>query len=104
MFGAKYKKMELRKQDLDRSDFYQIHSYIQYYSPNVLFGGLIYPLSKQPEDNNYYADSLFENEEIYTGFIVDGFYVNNEMTAIDIIENEKCFLKRIENLIIKSGI
>ena len=33
---AKFKTMLLRKQDVDRSDFYQIHSYIQYYQTDCI--------------------------------------------------------------------
>jgi hypothetical protein len=39
--------MEIEKRDLDRSGFHQIHSYIQHYQPNVIAGGLFYPLSKE---------------------------------------------------------
>ena len=50
VFDAKYKRMKGEKNDVDRSDFFQIHTYIQYFlhtypEGRVLLGGLLYPLS-----------------------------------------------------------
>lgn len=104
VFDAKFKKMRLGKgkgnySDLDRSDFYQIHSYIQYYQPNIIVGGLIYPLSMEPNIEETHADSLFGNSNNSTSFVVDGVYVNKSMSMADIVENEFKFLERIDNLI-----
>ena len=99
VFDAKFKTMNFTKKDLDRSDFYQIHSYIQYYLPNVVLGGLIYPLSKDNEGRSSYANGLFESEVSDTRFIVDGIYVDSKMSEVGIIENEQKFLDRIEQLI-----
>lgn len=96
VFDAKFKTMKLRKNDLDREDFYQIHSYIQYYLPNVVLGGLIYPLSKDNDVNSSYANSLFESDQNDTGFIVDGIFVKEGMSEQEIITNEQSFLKRVE--------
>lgn len=99
VFDAKFKTMNFKQKDLDRDDFYQIHSYIQYYLPNVVLGGLIYPLSKDNNGYSPYANSLFENKANDAGFIVDGVYVDGEMSEVDIIKNEQKFLGRIEQLI-----
>lgn len=77
VLGAKFKKMTMKGQDLDRSDFYQIHTYMQYYGENLLFGGLIYPLSVCHEGVGHpksYSKSLFDLEERVglSRFIVDG--------------------------------
>ena len=105
VLDAKFKKMwgedDKRKlKDVDRSDFYQIHSYIQYYQPNVLFGGLIYPFSKQVEPTNSHSSRLFGSANQKTKFIIDGIYVNERMNIENIIHNEKEFLSRIQNLMI----
>lgn len=77
VLGAKFKKMTMKGQDLDRSDFYQIHTYMQYYGENLLFGGLIYPLSVCHEGVGHpksYSKSLLDLEERMglSRFIIDG--------------------------------
>lgn len=76
VFDAKYKRMVGEKEDVDRSDFFQIHTYMHYFQhvyPNsrVLLGGLLYPW-----DTDELRDSthnLFgENGSFNTKFIVDG--------------------------------
>ena len=97
VFDAKFKTMRFIKNDLDRSDFYQIHSYIQYYEPEVILGGLIYPLSKELNKTKTHSDQLFGlNGRSDIKFIVDGIYMNEEMNMRSLIEEEINFLKRIE--------
>lgn len=99
VLDAKFKKMRMLKDDLDRSDFYQIHSYIQYYEPDVLFGGLVYPLSTAHKSASSHSFTLYGKENNNTGFIVDGICVNENLGMAEIIENENQFLARIEQLI-----
>ena len=99
VFDAKFKAMRFVKQDLDRDDFYQIHSYIQYYLPKVTLGGLLYPLSKDNDGDSNYANSLFENEENDIGFIIDGVFVNEEMSEEEITINEQRFLERLGKIV-----
>lgn len=101
VLDAKFKNMELKKKDVDRNDFYQIHSYIQYYQPNVLFGGLIYPLGKNINTLNTHSKNLFGQSQHESTFIVDGIYVKDDMSMNEIIESESAFLKRLEKLIDK---
>ena len=96
VFDAKFKKMKGRKQDLDRSDFYQIHTYMQYYIPNVIFGGLIYPLSKELSEVKSISNGLFDEQQFTPNFIVDGIYVNQQMDSETLIKSEQEFLNRIE--------
>lgn len=98
VFDAKFKNMRLEGRDLDRSDFYQIHTYIQYYQPNVLFGGLIYPLSNPLVSEKSHSPNLFGHDPS-TPFIVDGIHVNETMQMEQIIENEHAFVSRINDLI-----
>ena len=101
ILDAKFKTMLLRKQDVDRSDFYQIHSYIQYYQPHVLFGGLIYPLSKNLNTTKAHSENLFGQSQFDNGFIVDGISVDPSMSMHEIMENENAFLNRVDILISK---
>ncbi|PQB07551.1 hypothetical protein BST83_10565 [Polaribacter filamentus] len=96
VFDAKFKKMDGKYKDLDRPDFYQIHTYMQYYMPNIIFGGLIYPLSKELSKEKSVSNGLFGNNINTPDFIVDGVYVNDTMDMTALIESENKFLKRIE--------
>ncbi len=54
VFDAKYKRMRGDKFDVDRTDFFQIHTYIQYFQHTypqgeVLLGGLLYPITAEEE-------------------------------------------------------
>ncbi len=96
VFDAKFKKMGMENWDLDRSDFYQIHSYIQYYRPAIIMGGLLYPLWKDIDVRKSYADRVFDNSESDIKFIVDGILVTKEMSIDTLIQNEKNFLLRLD--------
>mgnify|MGYP000270500377 CR=1 FL=1 len=99
VLDAKFKKMRGEGRDVDRSDFYQIHSYIQYYQPDVLFGGLIYPFSEQIDPTKSHSSSLYGSSPQKTKFILDGIYINEKMTMQNIINSENEFLSRVEGLI-----
>jgi 5-methylcytosine-specific restriction endonuclease McrBC regulatory subunit McrC len=99
VFDAKFKKMSFRKNDLDRGDFYQIHSYIQYYQSEVILGGLIYPLSKELCKRKTYSNSIFGKKTTDQFFIVEGIYVDETMEMSKIIENEEKFIFRIQETI-----
>ncbi|MBP2281693.1 5-methylcytosine-specific restriction endonuclease McrBC regulatory subunit McrC [Flavobacterium sp. CG_23.5] len=101
VFDAKFKKMRSIKKDVDRSDFYQIHSYIQYYQPNVLFGGLLFPFSQNINTEKAHSKSLFGNDNNVHSFVVDGVFIQKGMTMQDIARSENEFLSRIEYLIAK---
>ena len=99
VFDAKFKDILLNYNKLDRSDFYQIHTYIQYYEPNIILGGLIYPLSKPLVISKAHSETLFGKlSNNNTEFIVDGINVNNTMNMNELIDNERYFLSRIENI------
>ena len=83
VFDAKYKKMKKEmkedKLDVDRADFYQIHSYIQYFNNekmNVIAGGLLYPLSKTLENN--VSPSLFGEDKDEITFLIDGIEIDGD--------------------------
>ena len=85
VFDAKYKLMNGNKNDVDRTDVFQIHTYIQFvqhHMGNVVIGGLLYPISTEGEENKessilgtskFYSDNLFGIDgKPDTAFIVDG--------------------------------
>lgn len=69
VFDAKYKRMRgikssLKYSDVDRSDLFQIHTYIQYVQHNmgkVVVGGLLYPITQKGTNDD---GTAFENTDI----------------------------------------
>ena len=103
IWDAKYKDMQYRYYDYDRADFFQIHTYLQYYAQrrNVIAGGLLYPLSKLYDSEvqrRNRSDSLFGLERSSTQFIVEGIDFNN-LSKENIKEKEEAFLQRIATLL-----
>ncbi|OOW12000.1 McrC family protein [Acinetobacter sp. MF4640] len=104
VLDAKFKKMGMQNNDIDRSDLHQIHSYSGYYQNNLIASGLIYPLSKQLDIDKSYSDTLYGNNNNDVLFIVDGIYVYETQTMDDLIENENIFIKRMTDLIGKQDV
>ena len=100
VWDAKYKRMKYDFYDYDRSDFFQIHTYINYYQKNfsVMAGGLLYPLTKpytKEVENLNTSTSLFGEKKDSIKYFVDG--IDLTKTEMDnIIEEEKKFLNRIQ--------
>lgn len=118
VFDAKWKRMEYRSEDVDRTDFFQIHTYIQYYhreGHNVIAGGLLYPISSEEEKlKGNKTFSALHGIDDSTTFIVDGICFGDEikhgdegeMTEADWKKKKKmfedstdAFLERIRKLI-----
>jgi len=111
VFDVKYKRMQYsgRKQnsagDVDRSDFFQIHTYMAYYNGkqehNLKLGGLLYPIEAEYKNNKY--PSMLHDK---TQFIVDGIGLSNtpkesghdeqNIVKIELKENE--FIRDAEKL------
>lgn len=77
VLDAKYKNMKFRKEDLDRSDFFQIHTYMSYYlsQNNLLCGGLIYPFTGEIKNNS--STSLFQTSNCSAAFFIDGINIED---------------------------
>ncbi len=99
VFDAKFKRMQMAYNDLDRSDLFQIHTYLGYYNTEVIAGGLLYPLSNEINNDKAYSETLFGKGNNEITFIVDGVFVNNKMSFERVIENEKDFISRIAHII-----
>ena len=106
VFDTKYKKMKMQGKsqngagDVDRTDFFQINTYMSYYQNqgyNVVIGGLLYPMEKF-EKEQCHSQTWFENSN--TKFIVDGIDVSCESEILQIAEKEKAFLERLTEIII----
>ena len=132
VFDAKYKRMRgiksnVKNSDIDRSDFFQIHTYIQFvqhHLGNVVLGGLLYPISRKGYNddgtpyeyseseivdvNSYHADNLFgvdgkDNNRPRIPFIVDGIYcseTDNEETMKDSVD---AMIERIRKILNKTS-
>jgi 5-methylcytosine-specific restriction endonuclease McrBC regulatory subunit McrC len=120
VFDTKYKSMSFKGKsqydagDLDRNDFFQIHTYLSYYQNhgyNVLGGGLLYPM--KTDCSNCCAD-LFGKQN--TLFVVDGVKIpydfekhssgqknkgenpnNNHANLEELLKNERAFIQRISH-------
>jgi hypothetical protein len=113
VFDAKYKRMRGEKNDVDRSDFFQIHTYIQYFQHTypegrVLLGGLLYPLSKEERKENkplYTPSAMFGFFGRFdTKFVIDGVnctdcYNVEESGKDEMDRNVKEMIDRIRNCI-----
>lgn len=99
VLDAKFKKMRMKNNDIDRLDLHQIHSYSDYYQNNLVASGLIYPLSEPIDIDKSYSSTLYGSNNNDVPFIVDGVYVHENQTMKDLIENEDIFIKRMTKMI-----
>lgn len=106
VFDTKYKRMQYRGTrqnvwDVDRNDFFQIHTYMTYYQNapgiNLIGGGLIYPLSKPYDKDIAFSNAIFGNESSW--FCVDGIKVPDKDSDENIETSETQFIDRIRRLI-----
>jgi len=117
VFDTKYKRMNFKgtehgNWDVDRNDFFQIHTYASYYqnsNTHLICAGLLYPLQGKPDSQNCVSDNLLGN----TGckFIVDGIdlsFLNNttqknSLSMLNIKNSEMEFIRRIHEIINSSN-
>ncbi|WP_028515178.1 5-methylcytosine restriction system specificity protein McrC [Ruminococcus flavefaciens] len=83
VFDAKYKKMEYRNDDVDREDFFQIHTYISYMQQlgNVKLAGLLYPIKKEITTATACSHLFGLNNKCQ--FIIDGPNIGSETVIKD---------------------
>ncbi len=98
VFDAKFKTMRMIKDDLDRSDFYQIHTYIHFYGADVVLGGLLYPLSKLIDTSRTHSKYLYGNTvRNETKFVVDGVHVTEGISISKLIQEEEALIERLQS-------
>jgi 5-methylcytosine-specific restriction enzyme subunit McrC len=70
--------------DVDREDFFQIHTYMAYYNGkqehNLKLGGLLYPIEAEYKNNKY--PSMLHDK---TQFIVDGIGLRIPQKRVDMM-------------------
>ena len=106
IWDAKYKRMAGRPFDLDRSDFFQIHTYIQHFlkDRDVKIGGLLYPLISPFHRKWGFSPYLLNEDGFKTVFHVDGIAIdeisNTDTVELDQqLEKEKEFIEHILTLV-----
>jgi len=97
VWDAKYKQMQGQKYDVDRSDFFQIHTYIQYQlnHKTVKAGGLLYPISCTLNFDKFTSPRLINEEGVKLNFSIDGIELFEAEDNEKHIQAEEAFLNRI---------
>lgn len=108
VWDAKYKRMRCRGNDIDRGDFFQIHTYLQYYlnQKNVHAGGLLYPMEHSYSTDERYSDALLSQDGVNTTFCIDGINYSflddwkgsNKQATEHFVREENNFISRITKL------
>lgn len=99
VYDAKYKRMNGIYGDIDRADFFQIHTYIQNFLNHyeVKSGGLLYPLLNDNIDfSKYKTSELLHDKGVKLNYVIDGIELSEEeyqKTDFNILENR--FIDRI---------
>ncbi|MBD1384599.1 hypothetical protein IDJ75_04855 [Mucilaginibacter rigui] len=101
VWDAKYKRMMGRHFDVDRSDFFQIHTYIQYQLNHkwVKAGGLLYPISTSPDFDQFCSPYLINQDGIKMRFSIDGVVLHEQDENDNQKISETAFINRIINSI-----
>jgi len=97
VWDAKYKRMLGRPIDIDRSDFFQIHTYIQNYinEYKVKAGGLLFPISANQVNFEKYGTPYLLNEEGHKlNFCIDGIELKEETNNNQELKQQE-FINRI---------
>ena len=83
VFDAKYKMMEFRNYDVDREDFFQIHTYISYMQKigKVKMAGLLYPIINEITQESS-CSTLFGLKD-NCKFLIDGPNIGTESVIKD---------------------
>jgi len=115
VFDTKYKRMNFKVRnsfgmgDVDRNDFFQIHTYLSYYlsDPNnhVLAAGLLYPLSGEYKKEECISEEALGDKK--TLFVIDGIELKDLETGFkddsvlmsDLILKEQHFIGRVKDMI-----
>jgi 5-methylcytosine-specific restriction enzyme subunit McrC len=98
VWDAKYKRMLGRGFDVDRADFFQIHTYIQNFlnHKKVKAGGLLYPiLAKNTDFYKYKSPCLMNDEGFQLNFMIDGLQIEESEENNSIQSKESEFIVRI---------
>jgi 5-methylcytosine-specific restriction endonuclease McrBC regulatory subunit McrC len=99
VWDAKYKRMTADYRDVDRADFFQIHTYLlTQANKKVKVGGLIYPLSvkKGYSVNEFRSPYLLNPEGLKIKFAIEGIELKEEQEQESFSIKEQEFMERIK--------
>ena len=111
VFDTKYKRMnfvgnnQYGAGDVDRTDFFQIHTYASFYQNNIsnlsenynlLCAGLLYPMETTFNPQEAMSNNLLGNTK--SRFVIDGIDLSTDLTIASIINSENAFINRVYNL------
>jgi hypothetical protein len=85
--------------DLDRSDFFQIHTYMSYYKNQgyqIIAGGLLYPMDVVYDEHSCFSENWLGDKN--TKFVVDGIELYKAGSLKSIQCREKRFIERIKKV------
>lgn len=102
VWDAKYKRMLGGYYDVDRADFFQIHTYILNYLSNykVKSGGLLYPISVRDFDyTKFNAPYLMKEEGHQMNYCIDGIELQEINDNSSSKDKRKEFISRIKHYI-----
>lgn len=108
VLDAKFKTMRFNKDDVDRNDMFQIHSYAGYYNEQnkilgrepLRFCALVYPTKKEtPGDEDMKPRPIYGIDGAVTNFSVQTIMAKDKYTFDDILQAENDFLDRIQELL-----
>lgn len=97
VWDAKYKRMRGMKRDVDRADFFQIHTYIQHFAQHktVKAGGLLYPITCDPNFEEYSSPYLLHEEGKKMNFSIEGIKLREDGENGNAELEQRAFVKRI---------
>ena len=98
IWDAKYKRMTGSFYDVDRADFFQIHTYIQYHlgDKKVKAAGLLYPISTSPNYAEYTSNHLINEQGLKMNFSIDGIELIEKQENDNFKMAESDFMERLE--------
>ncbi|SDF88898.1 5-methylcytosine-specific restriction endonuclease McrBC, regulatory subunit McrC [Pedobacter terrae] len=78
IIDAKYKRMNFIKDDVDRTDIFQIHTYSYYFDDvdKSVYSSLVYPIEKELDDKTN-KQSILDKSNHKSSFFIEGIEVHN---------------------------
>jgi len=104
IWDAKYKRMKAENRDVDRADFFQIHTYIlTQVDKKIKVGGLLYPLSIQENYSNekFTSPYLLQDDGLKIKFAIDGIQLHKEIDDSQFNIRQTEFINRIKQDILE---
>jgi len=104
LWDAKYKRMAADFRDVDRADFFQIHTYLlTQVNKKVKVGGLLYPISanKGYVESDFRSPYLLHPDGLKINFAIDGIELKEGQEQESFQKKETEFITRIKQEILQ---